>query len=94
LPEVDVKIETERPGGWSYEVQVRHEDGRASEHLVRLSWADHDYWSGGASPPSRVVQAVLEYLVRHFARPLPARFDAGKARWWAPGIDAEMKGPA
>lgn len=92
MPTVNVATEQNRPGGWSYLVRVTHDDGSDTDHTVRLSWADHDYWCGGASPPSRVVQAVIEYLLRHRPTPLPAAFDAGKARRWLPQIDEELRG--
>ncbi|NUQ67210.1 MAG: hypothetical protein HUU18_02870 [Phycisphaerales bacterium] len=89
---VDVRTETQAPAGWSYEVAVRR-DGQESAHVVTLSWADHDFWCGGTLAPSRVVQAVVEYLLDYAPITLPARFDAAKARRWAPRIDDEIRTP-
>jgi len=90
MREVDVRTETQGLAGWSYEIAVRR-DGLESAHVVHLSWADHDFWSGGAQAPSRVVQAVIEYLLDHARVTLPDRFDAARARRWAPKIDDELR---
>ncbi len=90
-PRVQVHVETEAVRGWSYEVVIRWPDGTESAHDVTLCWRDHDYWSGGASAPSRVVQAVVEYVLGHWEGLLPARFDAARARWWCRGIDEELR---
>jgi hypothetical protein len=90
IPRVEVQTEEERPGGWSYLVIV-HRPAGPSEYTVTLSWRDHDYWSGGASAPSRVVQAVMEYILRHETPALPLRFDAARARRWLPRIDQELR---
>lgn len=90
IPRVEVGTEHERPGGWSYQVFVHRAEGPC-EHTVTLSWRDHDYWCGGASAPSRVIQALIEYVLRHDTPPLPPRFDAARARRWLPQIDQELR---
>lgn len=92
MREVEVQTETPEAAGWSYVIQVRS-DGRESSHRVHLSWLDHDYWSGGALAPSRVIQAVIEYLLDHAPEALPARFDAARARRIAPQIDQALRTP-
>lgn len=91
LANVRVNVETDAPRGWRYEVVVRRADGAETTHEVSLAWRDHDYWCGGASPPSRVVQAVVEYVLTHWDGELPPRFDAAKARWWCRAIDEELR---
>jgi len=59
---------------------------------VTLAWIDHDYWSGGRCAPSKVIQALVEYVLRHETPPLPAAFDAARARRWLPQIDMELRG--
>lgn len=93
---VAVHAEREIPGGWSYEVVVGAGE-QARTHEVVLMWRDHDYWSGGASAPSRVVLALVEYVVSHadwIARGerLPRRFDAARTRRWLPQVDSELRG--
>jgi hypothetical protein len=88
-PRVEVQTEEERPGGWLYAVVV-HRGGATDEYAVTLSWRDHDYWCGGALAPSRVMQAVMEYLVQHMAE-LPQKFDAARARRILARIDQELK---
>jgi hypothetical protein len=92
VPVVRVKTETEVPQGWRYVVEIEHARGGTTTHRLRLAWVDHHFWSGERPvPPSRVAQAVVEYLLA--ARPdddLPDRFDAAMARRWAPAIDREL----
>ena len=92
MPVVRIKTETEVPQGWRYVVEIQHAQGETTTHRLRLAWVDHNFWTGErAVPPSRVAQAVVEYLLA--ARPdddLPDRFDAAMARRWAPSIDREL----
>ncbi|CAG1007878.1 hypothetical protein PHYC_03490 [Phycisphaerales bacterium] len=90
-PAVRVLAEAEAAQGWSYEVVVHWPDGVESSHSVSLGWRDHDYWSGGASAPSRVIQCVIEYVLLHWEGGLPVRFDAARARRWLPRIDEELR---
>jgi hypothetical protein len=91
VAKIEVITEEEAAQGWRYRVRLTRPDGRETEHEVGLSWADHEYWSGGTAPPSRVVEAVVRYLVgRERERPIPARFDAATARRWWPAIDGEL----
>ena len=88
---IDVQDERETDKGWSYRVVVTRPSGETSEHEVSLSWADHDYWSGGSVPPSRVVEALLRVLVEQPPEGgLPASFDAARARRWNHEIDDEV----
>ncbi|MBX3408432.1 MAG: hypothetical protein KF859_00930 [Phycisphaeraceae bacterium] len=88
---VEVELERELPRGWVYEVVV-HVDGSApSRHTVSLAWCDHDYWSGGRSCPSKVVQAALEYALERTTQILPAVFDAARIRRWLPEIDTDLR---
>lgn len=90
-PAVRVLAESDAARGWTYEILVRWPDGGESSHAVTLGWRDHDYWSGGASAPSRVVQCVVEYVLQHWDGELPVRFDAARARRWLPRIDEELR---
>lgn len=84
---IELRRERETPGGWSYDVLRTHGDA-SSAHAVTLSWADHDHWSGGASPPSRVVESLLAWLAdEHPEFEWPARFDASTIRRRFPGVD-------
>jgi hypothetical protein len=92
MAKVDVKEETEAERGWLYRVLVEDDAGQTTQHAVSLSWADHDHWSGGRRPPSRVVEAVLEFVLSHrIPVALPAKFDAARARRWLPEIDAQLR---
>jgi len=88
---VEIGAETETAQGWSYEVTLRRGPS-VTTHTVTLRWVDHDHWSGGRTPPSRVVQTVLEYTLTHDAAPpWPSTFDAARTRRWLPRIDAEVR---
>jgi hypothetical protein len=72
-------------------VVVSRDGGARSEHSVTLAWVDHDYWSGGRCPPSRVVEALFQVLTAHEDEwPIPPRFDAATARRRIPLLDSEM----
>lgn len=87
---VEIIEEREGPRGWAYDARVRRGD---AERLLELSLAfvDHDHWSGGRVPPSRVAQRLLEVLLElDPGIDLPGRFDASTARRWAPALDERM----
>ena len=89
---IDVKTELEEGRGWSYLVEVRHDDGTVTSHTVKLAWVDHDHWTGGSVAPSRTVEAVLKYVMTHVPEQgFPATFDAARARRWVPRIDRELR---
>lgn len=91
-PAARVEIGAERTIrlGWEYDVFLVSRDGTRSEHLVTMSWRDHDYWCDGTSAPSRVLAAVLEFVLARRDGPFPPRFDAARARRWLPAIDQEL----
>lgn len=94
MTRIDVQTETENAHSkcWDYMVLVEHDSGATTEHRIRLSWLDHEHWSGGRVPPSKVVQTVVEQLIAHGMNgSLPEKFDAARARRWFPGIDQELK---
>jgi hypothetical protein len=90
IPTIVVESEAELPAGWVYRVLVREGSGPPAEYEVRLHWADHDYWSGGAVPPSRVIEALFRLLLDR-TRTIPGRFDAATARRWFPDLDAQLQ---
>lgn len=92
VAKIDVQTEQEIPRGWTYHVVIQDDHGATTEHDVSLAWLDHDHWCGGRRPPSQVVEAVVNFVLDHGGpRPLPARFDAAKARWWIPMLDQELR---
>lgn len=92
MAEIDVKSELEKGRGWSYLVEVRHDDGSVTPHTVTLAWVDHDLWTGGSVAPSRTVEAVLKYVMSQLPEQgFPATFDAARARRWVPQIDRELR---
>lgn len=92
-PEIEVGTEREDAHGWRYTVTADH-DGARREFDVRLDWSDHDYWTGGACPPSRTVHAMVAALIEHeddLTAPLPRRFDASTARRLLASLDDEVR---
>jgi hypothetical protein len=92
---ITVQNETETTHGWSYRVRIERVDAQPTEHLVTLSWADHEHWTGGAAPPSRLVEAIARILVEHEGQGavpprLPPKFDASTARRWRLELDEEI----
>lgn len=86
---VSIESERETAVGWSYAVTIDR-GGDVTRHEVTLSWADHNYWSGGQAPPSKVVEALVSALLEVEGLDLPRRFDASTARRWSRRLDGEM----
>lgn len=89
-PQVVVRAEEEVDGGWLYELEVTC-NAQTTHHTVMLGWRDHDYWSGGAVAPSRVVTSLIEYALARAGMQLPATFDAARVRRLAPLVDQELR---
>lgn len=89
-PRVLVEQENELERGWSFVVRVESEAGSTS-HTIRLSWVDHEYWSHGGSGPSRVIGALVEFLLeRGGFDVLGESFDAAAVRRLHPSVDREL----
>jgi len=82
----EIRRESETGRGWRYEVALR---GGERVVEVTLDWSDHDHWSAGAAPPSRVVGALIEVLEDARVR-IPDRFDASTARRLVGDLDDRM----
>ena len=92
MAKVTVQDEQEEERGWSYEVVLRRADGAETTHRISLSWADHEYWTGGATPPSRIVERLAQIaLAREADREIPERFDAATARRWWEDLDDVLR---
>jgi hypothetical protein len=88
---IEVHSEQETPHGWSYGVRIERPGGRETAHEVTLAWVDHEHWSGGTMAPSRVVEALIRYLLeREDERRIPAKFDASTVRRWYPRVDEDL----
>lgn len=85
-PAVRVLEEHESPRGWTFRLSVERFAEPTTEHELTLSWVDHDHWTGGTAPPSRLAERLVAILAARIPD-LPPRFDAGRARRWAPDID-------
>ncbi len=82
--------EHETQNGWSFRLSLETGAG-ATEHVLSLSWVDHDHWTGGTVPPSTLAERLLVVLAGRVPD-LPARFDAARARRWVPEIDDLLQG--
>ena len=74
---IDQETETEK--GWSFRVAITGDGGGETEHLLRLSWMDYDYWSRGVAPPVRIAEAIFRFILARGDQPPPA-FDAATLR--------------
>ena len=89
---VDVGAETEMAGGWSYQVRVAWPDGVETEHVITLSWSDHDHICAGAAPPSKVVEIMVDLMTRELdAEHVPQRLDASTLRRVIPDLDERIR---
>jgi hypothetical protein len=78
--------ERETAHGWAFRLRLERPGVAPAEHEMTLSWVDHDHWTGGGTPPSRLAERLLG-LLGDRVDTLPARFDAARARRWVPEID-------
>jgi hypothetical protein len=86
--------------GWTCVVRVAsgHDE---SDHEIKLAWCDHDFWTGGTASPGDLAERLVRFLVEARVSPehpdaaipwpLPAKFDAAKARRWCPAVDSELR---
>jgi len=89
---VEAGEETETPHAWRYVLRVFWEGGRLTTHDATLRWADHDHWSGGTHPPSRVIEAAAHAAATALGPDsLPARFDASTLRRLVTDLDARIR---
>ena len=86
---IDAERETDR--GWSYRASIQWAHAPPAEVELSLSWHDHDHWSGGAIPPSRVAEGVLRMAGEALGPSgLPARCDAATLRRLVPGLSERL----
>lgn len=71
--------ETETERGWAFRVALDTEHAGETEHLLRLSWMDYDYWSRGVTPPVRMAEAIFRFMLDRGDKP-PSSFDASTLR--------------
>jgi hypothetical protein len=86
---VELLREREIPQAWEYDAQILTGTGSVDHRVLCLNWADYQLWSpDGSIPPSRVAEAVLQFIASH-----PAAFagleriDAAVARRKVRGAD-------
>lgn len=86
---IRVVQETETDRGWAFRVALTDEAGAQTEHVLRLSWMDYDYWSRGVTPPVRMAEAIFRFLLERGQTP-PASFDAATLRRKYRDFDTEI----
>lgn len=87
---VTVEQERETERGWSFLVRIDATPA-PTRRTVRMSWVDHEYWCHGGSRPSRVVAALIEFLLdRGGLDTLGETFDAAAVRRLHPCVDREL----
>lgn len=90
MAEIDIQTEEESGRGWVYHAAVDRQ-GRKTEHTVKLAWVDHELWSGGRVAPSKVIEALIAFIIER-GKDVPATFDAATVRRWLPDVDRELPG--
>lgn len=86
-----IETEIDTPGGWEFGVRITPGSAEASTLTLRMSWADFEHWSGGATPPSVVARAVVELAMeRKSAGARLGDFDAAMLRRWFPDADETL----
>ncbi len=76
---LDEERETDR--GWAYGVTVSWKSRGTTEHVVTLSWMDHDQLTGGTMAPSRLVERIVGVVAGVMGvDEMPERFDVSSMR--------------
>lgn len=89
-PAARVLEEHDADRGWRFVVELDWGDATTT-HELRIAWVDHDHLTGGAAPPSRLAQAVMEAAGASIGRDaVPARSDAAGLRRRIPGFDDDV----
>jgi hypothetical protein len=89
---VEIGNECESPRGWTYALRIIWPDDRATEHTLALSFADHDYWSGGAASPSRVAHAAARVAASELTPDrFPPRADCSTLRRMLASFDSRVQ---
>ena len=88
---VHIETEIDTAGGWEFGVRIEQAGRSARTLTLRMSWADFEHWSGGASPPSTVAKSVVELAIkRKPSQSALGDFDAAMLRRWFPGADEAL----
>lgn len=90
VAEIEIQTEEESGRGWVYHASIDRL-GKKTEHVVSLAWVDHELWSGGRVPPSKVMEALIAFVIEQ-GHEVPANFDAATVRRWLPVVDRELPG--
>lgn len=76
---------------WAFDVVMRG-DGEERACRAQLSWADYDYWCGGATSPADVTRAALETALLGLApSTLGERLDLSTLRRLCAGFDTALR---
>ena len=76
MPEVLLGAESQGDKGFEYELRCEWEDGRITEHLLLMSYADHERWCHGSVAASEVaLKALRQVFVRWHPDGLPKKLD-------------------
>jgi hypothetical protein len=86
---IRVVQETETDRGWAFRVAIDRAGEPETEHVLRLSWMDYDYWSRGVAPPVRIAEAIFRFLEEKGEKP-PASCDAATLRRRFREFDREL----
>lgn len=87
---IDVRV-TETAGGWSCVASVRSSAG-TTEHVVRVTRADLDRLSPGASDPADLVRRSFEFLLeREPATSILRTFDLPDIGRYFPAFEREIR---
>ena len=80
--------EQETARGWQYTVELQGAKA-LTEHVLTLSWVDHDYWCGGCAAPSETLRRVIDAFSRS-PLPVPTKADCSTLRRLYPRLDDVM----
>ena len=93
--EISLDRESDTDAGWEFRITIT-QDGRASNHVVSMSFHDHDYWCSGTEPPERTARRALRIIADERPQrlwPMPERIDLAASRRCIRDFDDRMRSP-
>lgn len=91
MSEIEVSRAADDGSTLRFHVRVSDDDGGATDHVVTLSRADHEWLGGGYPSPEAFIQACFVFLLeRESNESILRSFDVSQISTYFPEFDQEI----